>query len=305
MNSAIPVNAERIPVAMKAERRWVLWRYELKHDRQTKPPYTPDGYRARHNQSASWCTFVDVIDAYNRGGFDGLGFALGDGWAGFDFDKCLRAGNVLEQHAESFIERIDALGAYREVSPSGTGIKVIGRSARIGGEIKFDNGERVAFFAARFFAVTGALAMGDPSVDVTEVIHEWFPQALKPAFGDVPAFIRAGDTRGTENIDDRPLYPKLADKELVAAIMASAQAIKFRTLAKGDMSEYGGDHSRADQALVNILAYWSQNDADQIDRLFRKSGLMRDKWLTRSYCHATLLKAGVTEATIHEFLRQR
>jgi RecA-family ATPase len=46
----------------------------------------------------------------------------------------------------------------------------------------------------------------------------------------------------------------------------------------GDLSEYNSDHSGGDLALCNILAFWTQNDPKAIDRLFRKSKLMRPKW---------------------------
>jgi putative DNA primase/helicase len=60
---------------------------------------------------------------------------------------------------------------------------------------------------------------------------------------------------------------------------------------RGDLSDYGDDHSRADQALVNILLYWCEGDLAQVDRLFRQTGLMRDKWNVESYRRATLGKA--------------
>src|SRR5689334_18400401 len=56
-SAALPVLVDNIPDAMKHERRWMLWRYERQHERWTKPPFTPDGYRARHNQSAAWREF--------------------------------------------------------------------------------------------------------------------------------------------------------------------------------------------------------------------------------------------------------
>ncbi len=97
--------------------------------------------------------------------------------------------------------------------------------------------------------------------------------------------------RGTERITDADVYRKLTDDEIVERILVSPQANKFIKLVRGDLSDYGKDHSRADQALVSILAYWCQGDFDQIDRLFRQSALMRDKWNVCSYRRATLLKA--------------
>ena len=76
----------------------------------------------------------------------------------------------------------------------------------------------------------------------------------------------------------------------VPLLLASPQADKFVRLVRGDMSEYGNDHSRADLALLANLHYWCQGNLEQVDRLFRQSGLMRDKWNSLSYRRSTLLK---------------
>ena len=52
----------------------------------------------------------------------------------------------------------------------------------------------------------------------------------------------------------------------------------LRCLFNGDTSEYNGDHSSADLALCNHLAFFTAKNAKRIDNLFRQSGLYRDKW---------------------------
>jgi len=42
------------------------------------------------------------------------------------------------------------------------------------------------------------------------------------------------------------------------------------------------DHSRADLALCGMLAFWCGGDPERIDRLFRRSDLMREKWDRRT-----------------------
>jgi primase-polymerase (primpol)-like protein len=50
---------------------------------------------------------------------------------------------------------------------------------------------------------------------------------------------------------------------------------KFKRLYDhGDLADYGGDESAADQALVNLIYFYTQ-DEDQIDRIFRGSALCR------------------------------
>ena len=69
------------------------------------------------------------------------------------------------------------------------------------------------------------------------------------------------------------------DSELIDRILASKQGDKFRRLLDGDISKYPS-HSNADYAFCKILAWWT-NDFWQIDRIFRSSGLYREKWDSR------------------------
>ncbi len=63
----------------------------------------------------------------------------------------------------------------------------------------------------------------------------------------------------------------------------------------GDTSAYGGDESRADLALCDHLKFWFGHDPARIDRLFRRSALMRPKWGERrgaqTYGERTIAKA--------------
>jgi putative DNA primase/helicase len=288
--SVFSLQFENVPPELAREHRWVLWRYvwsdrDGKVGRWTKMPCQATGYAAKPNDASTWTTFDDALRASRSRVFDGIGFCLGDGWAGIDLDHCRTDHGVIGA-ALAAVRRIDC---YLEVSPSGTGFKAIGRSERIGGQVDF--GVRPASFTTwqgpRFFTITGRThGSGRATTDITSLLSEWFvDRAPLGRFGPIPSFLSLGDTRGTERIE------RFTDDEVVRRILASPQADKFLRLVRADLSDYGGDHSRADQALVSILAYWCQGDLDQVDRLFRDSGLMRPKWNTASYRRATLSKA--------------
>ena len=70
----------------------------------------------------------------------------------------------------------------------------------------------------------------------------------------------------------------LDDQALLNKISQSKPGAAFDALWAGDTSAYPKDHSAADMALCNALAFWTGKDAPRMDRLFRKSGLMRPKW---------------------------
>lgn len=90
----------------------------------------------------------------------------------------------------------------------------------------------------------------------------------------------------------------LTDDEIIAKAWKAKNSAKFeRLFDHGDTSEYEEDDSRADLALLSILAFYSQ-DPEQLDRLFRNSALCRDKWLKRpDYRRCTIDAAidGLTE----------
>jgi primase-polymerase (primpol)-like protein len=71
--------------------------------------------------------------------------------------------------------------------------------------------------------------------------------------------------------------PPADDHALVSKAMNAENGAKFSALWHGDTSAYGSA-SEADLALCNLLAFWTAPDHGRIDRLFRQSGLMRDKW---------------------------
>jgi putative DNA primase/helicase len=84
----------------------------------------------------------------------------------------------------------------------------------------------------------------------------------------------------------------LTDGEIVRRASEARNGDKFRRLFfDGDTSDHGGDDSVADLALCSHLAFWTR-DEGQIDRLFRKSELCRDKWANRpDYRERTIKKA--------------
>jgi hypothetical protein len=87
--------------------------------------------------------------------------------------------------------------------------------------------------------------------------------------------------------------PHLSDDEVIDKALSARNAGKFARLWSGDTSEYGGDDSRADLAMCCELAFWTPDEA-QIDRLFRRSGLYREKWERADYRDATITKALAT-----------
>ena len=75
-------------------------------------------------------------------------------------------------------------------------------------------------------------------------------------------------------------HSELIDEEVLELAKDAKNAAKFEALWRGDISGYAS-RSEADQALVSLLAFFTQ-DEEQLDRLYQRSGLCREKWLKRS-----------------------
>src|SRR5262249_13816299 len=118
----------------------------------------------------------------------------------------------------------------------------------------YDNG--------RYFTVTGSTigrtVVADIQVQLDELAARHAAPAASAERGEIPSAID--------------------DEKLIHQATAATNGAKFLKLWNGDTSDFDGDESRADLALCGMLAFWTHGDAARIDRLFRQSGLMREKW---------------------------
>src|SRR5205085_2847063 len=88
----------------------------------------------------------------------------------------------------------------------------------------------------------------------------------------------------------------LSDEELLILAKHAKNGALFSTLYAGDTSGHASQ-SEADLALCNLIAFYCGPDPLRIDRLFRASGLYREKWNQKhfsdgsTYGEATIQKA--------------
>jgi hypothetical protein len=276
---ALVVVFDEIPAELKKFERWVLWRYEWRSGAWSKVPYQPNGARANTNDPETWSDFATVQALYKSGKYDGVGIVLGDGLVGIDLDDCRdpETGNI-EQWA---LDIVDGLASYSEVSPSGTGLKVFCLGCLPPGGRRRGNIE--LYDSARYFTVTGRHGERINVEERTEALARlhaavFADQQKKPAE-------RATGGNGTA----------LDDEEIIKLARAATNGAKFTALWSGDTSAYDADESRADLAFLCLLAFYTRDTA-QLDRLFRRSGLMRGKWEREDYRVRTLAAAISTVA---------
>jgi putative DNA primase/helicase len=164
--------------------QWVLWKYEFRTDKWTKVPYQPKrpDAMAKADDPATWGMFDEAWQVYERMGFHGIGyeFCAGDPYFGVDVDNCLSDGELLPW-AAPIIEMLRS--TYGEISPSGHGVKFIGRGqlpektgTRRTGLGPEGTGALEVYDHGRYFTITGDL-FGDSSdiaamPDVAEKLYQ-------------------------------------------------------------------------------------------------------------------------------------
>ena len=74
-----------------------------------------------------------------------------------------------------------------------------------------------------------------------------------------------------------PQHIRLTDEEVIEKARAAQNGDTFDKLFGGDWSDYPSQ-SEGDYELCKLFAFWTSKDPTQMDALFRKSGLYRDKW---------------------------
>lgn len=264
---------DRVPQSLRAVPQWVVWRYVERDGKRTKVPVdAKSGATASSTDPSTWASFDDALAATTRlPSIEGVGFVFTerDPFCGIDLDECIVGGKVVSGAREI----IDAFATYTEISPSGNGVKLIAearkpegarcRSTRVEGFKQIE-----VYDTGRFFTVTGRHWAGTPKkVERRQRELEALCAQLWPA--NAPR--RAADASTAAGFDGD-------DDALLEAARSAKNADLFSALWRGDTSNHGGDDSAADLALCNILAFWTGPDAARIDRLFRRSGLMRPKW---------------------------
>ena len=264
-----PVDVDRIPAELRDWPHWVVWRYETREGKRTKVPYSPTTRRrASSTDPATWAPFLAALAVFEAGGYEGIGFVVTDEtpFTGVDLDKCIDDAGQVDPWAWQIVTDLDS---YTEVTPSGRGLRVWLRGKLPPGTRR--QGQVEMYDAGRYFTVTGWHVKGTPTVikDRAAVLPLFYEEIFSPPADPPPP---PATPPQPVTLDDLAIIDK--------AHGARNRAI-FAALWRGDVTIYGGDESRADYHLCRHLAFWTGKDPARIDRLFRQSGLYREKWDNR------------------------
>jgi putative DNA primase/helicase len=257
-----------VPADLSEYKQWVLWRRAEINGRIAKIPVSPwSGKAAACDKPETWSTFRYACTALKRLRADGLGFVFTatDPFCGIDLDKCRGKDGLIEENS---LQLIREMGSYAEISPSGNGVHIIIK-AKLSSAGRRTAGLEV-YASGRYFTMTGKHLSGTP--ETIQESQRQLENLVRSRFSpDLPS-----SSPGSWEPNDS------SDSGLIEKAFAARSGPRFRKLWSGDTSDYEGDHSRADAALCRMLSFWTGNDTERIDRLFRMSGLMREKWNRRT-----------------------
>lgn len=282
--SLLTPDPDGIPTTLKGRDQWVLFRTRHKpNGKLDKIPVNPTPTRCNnercckpgsndakfHDASVSdpttWGSFEAVLRRYQSGGFAGIGFVVteADEIVGGDLDGCRNPDTgAVEPWAQAIVDELDT---YTEPSVSGTGLRLFAfgtlpPTGRKKGHIEL-------YSSGRFFTITGR-PIGTAEIracngTLTALHHRIF-----------------GDTKPKETTPRVGPALSLEDAEVLERARNGANGRRFSALYdRGDWQGQGYEsQSAADLALCNDLRFWTGADPHQMDRQFRRSGLMRPKW---------------------------
>ena len=281
---ALPVDANAIPGDLKQLPQWVVWRYEWDHEdrKWDKPPRRPDGTKVSSAEPSTWSEFDVVILAYQSGAWDGIGFVVAEKDPFFivDLDGVIEGDWEWIPWSPTLVKRfksqgvsdplvlVKQLSTYCERSPSGTGLRIIGRGKLPANRELHDTTKAhhgIEFFSCKhYYTITGRHVPGTPA-DIRDA-QTAVSRLHEQIFGKQKERTAGGQSDGQTH----------GDEEIVAAFRRAKNAAKFDVLMRGDRDSYPTP-SEADAALAALLAFYTR-DPEQIERIMRTSALVRPKW---------------------------
>ncbi|MBR2759736.1 MAG: DUF3987 domain-containing protein [Solobacterium sp.] len=272
------MNDKFIPASLRMLSQWILWRLEKgKKGKMDKNPYSVR-YLEKYKGFAStidpdtWTEYEEAIRRYRESlsgsePFSGIGFVvtLVCGLVFIDIDHCIDENGVLSDTAQ------DILNAFKqktfcEVSQSGTGLHIFAFGSIPKGFKNSVAGVEM-YVSARYCAITGNAL---PGWNVEPV---WDQDAINYIFEKYKTKEKKAKV---QKIERDLSYPAELDEGKILQLILKDH--KANMLYSGQWEGVYPSQSEADGALCMKLAFYCGKDPAMMDRLFRSSALMRDKW---------------------------
>lgn len=284
---------ENIPQELKTHGLFCTWKLSSS---KGKVPYNPvTKTYAKSDNKNTFVKFEEVIKYLpeylipdeNGQPSGGLGLGIFNGYSAVDIDKCRNAqtGDL----SPMALDIIDYMKSYTEVSPSGTGIRIIFKTdtkinksthyimnKNIGLEIYISDNTN------KFVTLTSDVYLKQDInfIDISYIIEKYMRKQTET----LPVY-------DTSDTSDAELSLKLKN--------AIKRNPKLKESWEYQASGSGGDESEHDLSLCNMLAFVFEGNYTAIDNAFRESPYFAskdmahiDKWIKRNdYREDTIKKA--------------
>jgi P4 family phage/plasmid primase-like protien len=278
---------------LKDKKIWVCWNWGTRKGKKTKVPISAYGTETGTDEphAHTWVTYDEAVKATKENGYSGVGFVIPEGYFFLDID-----GKELDDpYVQLLLKRFDS---YAERSVSGTGYHIYGKCDKDkiptyidkDGKLRLDRQfyqknphNKTELYCGgltnRFAVYTGDVICDKPLKDCTDALLTTLDKDMRRKPKQKYSRKRDGDSDG-----DKELF------DIVCNLRKQKNGEKFKKLYdNGDFSDYGSQ-SEADLALCAMIAFRTGNDPEMIDKVFRASALMRDKWNRDDYREATIEK---------------
>jgi len=285
-------------------RQFINWRPEWLPEKEkwTKRPFQSV------TDPAQWMSWDAAVQAAPDPGGVGFVFTENDPFYFIDIDGAWD-GTAWSPLAQALCQQFQ--GAAVEISHSGHGIHIIGANGVTPPHSCRNKAHGLELYTAdRFCALTGTQATGDaatsPPGALEALINQYFPPGAVTAQATGEPLADAADPRFMSADDDTAIVTRMLRATSAAAVFSdrasaadlwnvNADALALAYPDPAGVRPY--DASAADAALCQHLAFWTGRNPARIDRIFRMSGLYRDKWdETHSAKGATYGQMTVTRA---------
>jgi len=275
------VNPDGIHSKLKAMKAWACWKSVINPDKK-KPDKVPYSYQinpvteqeevkaADCTKPETWMTFEDAIRLLKSSkAFKGLQIALlpttpegdSDRLIGIDLDKALLPDGTIKPE---YMEWILKFNTRFELSPlDGVRGFCFGHFPTFGGK---HSGDIEIYQERKWLTVTGqyipnsAKDLNNAQAAIDEFRARYFKPYCEMDTSKFPV----------TNV-------RLTDEEIISRLEGWQSIDRIEAFKQYFYVGPTGNHSDNDFDLCCMIRYWTQEE-DQIDRIFRKSALMRSKW---------------------------
>ena len=258
-----------VPDEMKSLKNWCVFRtkYNPETDRQEKFVISPtDGKWAKSNDPDTWVDFETALKYAEENDCAGLSFAL-DGKCGItciDLDKSISKDGKLTESAEKLTQEL--ADTYAETSVSGNGIHIFVADDILHKTYKnradLPDGEIEVYDSARFISMTGNMRSKSKNLSkCPAATMTWLRGTLGKKFAE-------RENKPRANVGQQ------SDSDVIERIRRSKRGRDFDTLMSG--GAITGDKSRDDMILLNMLAFFTDCNREQMEAIFLSSGRRTD-----------------------------